>query len=86
MSFLEQLKEVSAEAAARAKTQLQILQAKRDLSAAYGELGRSAFELAGDGTLTHERLTPGVERIRALKAGLEQLESQERGVDEPAAH
>ncbi len=84
MGFLDKVKAGAEQAAARAKLEVQELQTKRDLSAAYGELGQTAFELVESGAVSHERLTASVERIRTLKAQLADLEAQESAETEPA--
>lgn len=80
MGFLDKVKQGAEQAAARAKDTASDMQTKRELGQAYGELGQTAFELAGGGEITHPRLDPIVERIRSLKARLE-----EEGGDEGAA-
>jgi hypothetical protein len=73
----ESVKEASSAAAAKGKVQMKIMQTKRDLAAAYGEFGEKAFELVDSGAISHEQLTPGAEKIRSLKAEIEQLEAEE---------
>ena len=72
MGFLDKVKQGAEQAAARAKDTASDLQTKRELGQAYGELGEAAFELAEAGQLSNPRLDPIVERIRTLKAGLEE--------------
>jgi hypothetical protein len=78
MGFLDKVKQGAEQAAARAKDTASDLQTKRELGQAYGELGEAAFELAEAGQLSNPRLDPIVERIRELKARLE----EEGGADE----
>jgi hypothetical protein len=85
MGFLDKVKAGAEQAAARAKVEMHELQTKRELTAAYGELGQSAFELVESGAVSHEQLTAGAERIRALKAQLAELEAQEPSEAEPAS-
>jgi len=85
MGFLEKVKAGAEQAAARAKLEVQELQTKRDLSAAYGDLGQTAFELVESGAISNDRLTAGIERIKALKAQLADLEKQEAAEAEPAS-
>jgi hypothetical protein len=72
MGFLDKVKQGAEQAAARAKDTASDLQTKRELGQAYGELGEAAFELAEAGQLSNPRLDPIVERIRSLKARLEE--------------
>ena len=74
-----QAKDLAGEAATRAKEEARDLQLKRDLSQAYDDLGKAAFELAEQGALAHPDLEPHVSKIRALKDQLA------RGEDDPGA-
>jgi hypothetical protein len=76
MGFLDKAKAAAEQAAARAKEELGELQTKRELSAAYGELGETAFGLVESGAISHDGLTAGVERIRTLKEQLAKLEAE----------
>ena len=76
MSFFDKVRAATEQAATRAKEEVQVLQARRELNAAYGELGRTAFELADKGELANPGLGDGVERVRTLKAELAALESR----------
>jgi hypothetical protein len=67
MGLLDRAKAAAEQAAAKAKEGVEDVQAKRELSQAYGELGRTAFELAEGGELSHAKLDPLVARIRTLK-------------------
>ena len=75
MGFLDKVKTVTEQAATRAKGEVQVLQAKRELASAYGDFGRTAFELADKGELENAALTEGAERIRKLKAELAAMEA-----------
>jgi hypothetical protein len=70
LGLLDRAKSVAEQATTKAKEGLEEVQTRRDLSQAYGELGRLTFELVGSAELTNERLNPIVERIRALEAEL----------------
>ena len=83
MGLLEQVKAAAEQAAIRAKEAAGELQTRRELGHAYGELGRSAFELIESGEVSSPALEPLAERIRGLKAQLEAPESRE--TSEPAA-
>src|SRR5438067_7929614 len=77
MGFLDKVKQQAEQAAAKAKDAAADVQTKRELSQAYGELGQKTYELAEAGTISNPELDPIVERIRSLKARLE----DEGGVD-----
>ena len=66
MKFLDKAKAAAETAAAKAKEGVEDVQAKRELSQAYGELGKTTFELVEAGELSHERLEPLVAKIRTL--------------------
>ena len=79
MGFLDKAKSAAEQAAQKAKEGAELavtktketaddVQAKRGLSQAYGELGRTTFELIESGELSHERLTPIADTIRELQA------------------
>ena len=75
----EQAKEIASEGVEKAKQEAKELQLRREIGQAEAELGRTAFDLAEKGVLTHAEVAPGVERIRSLKA---ELAAVERGADE----
>jgi hypothetical protein len=68
MGLMDRAKSVAGQAAQKAKEGAEDVKARRDLGNAYDELGKLAFELVESGQIANERLTPVVERIRALKA------------------
>jgi len=70
MSFFNKAKQAAEQAAVKAKEGVEDVQTKRDLNAAYGELGQKAFELVEAGELDRPDLVSLVERIRGLKAKL----------------
>ena len=74
MGFLDKAKAAAEQAAARAKEGVQEVQTKRELGQAYDDLGRAVFDLVESGELTDARLTEHVEKIRTLKAQLEESE------------
>lgn len=77
MGLLDKAKAAAEQAATKAKEGVQDVQTKRELSQAYDELGKTAFELAKSGEISHQRVTALVEKIDALN---EQLEAE----DQPA--
>ena len=68
MGFLDKAKQAAEQAAAKAKEGVEDVQTKRELGQAYGDLGRTAYELVSSGEVTHSRLAEGAERVRALLA------------------
>ncbi len=74
MGFLDKAKAAAEQAATRAKETAGELQTKRELGQAYDELGRATFTLVEAGEVSSSALDPIVERIRALKAQLEEGE------------
>jgi hypothetical protein len=75
MGFLDKVKTATDQAIARGKEELEEQKTKRDLTHAYEELGTTVFDLVDGGSLTDDRLSAGVERIRTLKAKLAELEA-----------
>ena len=71
MGLLDKAKAAAEQAAAKAKEGVEEVQTKRELSQAYSELGKSAFELVENGEISDPRLDAGVEKIKTLKAKLE---------------
>jgi hypothetical protein len=74
MGFLDKAKAAAEQAASKAKETAGELQTKRELGQAYDELGRATFALVDAGELSSPTLEPTVERIRSLKAQLEEAE------------
>jgi len=72
MGLLDKAKAAAEQAAAKAKDTAGDIQTKRELGQAYDELGRKAYELSDGGELESPQLDPLVERIRGLKAQLEE--------------
>jgi hypothetical protein len=66
MGFLDKAKAAAVEATAKAKEGVEDVQVKRELSQAYNELGRVAFELVESNEIAHPRLETVAEKIRAL--------------------
>ena len=66
MGLLDKAKAAAAEATAKAKEGVEEVQVKRELSQAYNELGKVAFELVESNDIAHARLDPLAEKIRAL--------------------
>jgi pyridoxal biosynthesis lyase PdxS len=70
MGLLDKVKASAEQAASSAQKQAQIVATKRELSQAYGELGKTAFGLVDRGELGHGDLAAGVDHIRELQARL----------------
>src|SRR5690349_25126401 len=68
MGLLDKAKAAAEQAAAKAKDGVEDVQTKRELSSAYGELGRLAFQLVERGELSDTQLDALVDRIRTLEA------------------
>ncbi len=66
MGFLDKAKAAAEQAAAKAKEGVDDVQAKRELSQTYGELGKATFELIEAGEVTHAQLAATADKIRAL--------------------
>jgi hypothetical protein len=67
MGLLDKAKAAAEQAAAKAKEGVEDVQTKRDLSLAYGELGKVTFRLVEGGELSHAELSTLVEKIRTLE-------------------
>ncbi len=70
MSLLDKAKQAAEQAATRAKEGVEDVQQKRELGQAYGELGKTAFELLESGEIAHAKLEGTAEQIRTLKEKL----------------
>jgi hypothetical protein len=66
MGFLDKAKSAAEQAAAKAKEGVEDVQTKRELGQAYGELGKTAFELIESGDIAHPRLEPLAAKVRSL--------------------
>lgn len=68
MGLLDKAKAAAEQAAAKAKEGVEDVQTKRELSQAYGDLGRLSFSLVESGELTNPELDALVDKIRMLEA------------------
>jgi hypothetical protein len=66
MGFLDKAKQAAEQATVKAKEGVEDVQAKRELSQSYNELGKIAFELVESNEISHPRLTTLTEKIRTL--------------------
>jgi len=73
--FLNRLKEATANVAQMTKEGVETLQVKRELSQAYGDLGRTTADLVESGAISHPELAEPVTRIGELKAQLAEAEA-----------
>jgi hypothetical protein len=70
MSLLDKAKKAAEQAATKAKEGVEDVQQKRELGQAYGELGKTAFELLEAGEISHSKLEATAAQIRTLKEQL----------------
>jgi|SRR5215213_6443964 len=77
MGVLDKLKAAAGQATTKAQEGVTTVQTKRKLAQAYGELGQTTYELVQSGAVNHQRLSPTVERITAVKAELEREQRQQ---------
>jgi len=76
MGLLDKAKAAAETAAAKAKEGVEDVQAKRELSQSYNELGRSTYELIESGEITNPRLDATAGRIRTLLAAADGDEAE----------
>ena len=80
MSFFDKIRQAGQQAATRAKEELDVIQRKREISQAYGQLGRRAAELVKAGELSDPEASSITERIGRLEAELAAAEKSESTV------
>jgi hypothetical protein len=66
MGFLDKAKAAAEQAAAKAKEGVDDVQAKRELSQTYNDLGKTAYELIESGDIAHPRLEAAAAKVRTL--------------------
>jgi len=66
MSLFNKAKQAAEQAAAKAREGVEDVQQKRELSQAYNELGKTAFQLLESGEISHPQLETTATQIRAL--------------------
>jgi hypothetical protein len=71
MGLLDKAKQAAEQAATKAKEGVEDVQQTRELSLAYGELGKTAFELLESGEISHSRLDATAAQIRELNAKID---------------
>jgi hypothetical protein len=67
VGLLDKAKAAAEQAAAKAKEGVDDVQTKRELNQAYGDLGKTTYELIAAGDLTDSRLEASAEKIRGLR-------------------
>jgi len=70
MSFFDKAKQAANQAATKAKEGVEDVQQKRELGQAYGDLGKTAFELIESGEISHPSFEATVAKIRDLNEKL----------------
>ena len=69
-SFLNKAKQAAETAVTKTKEGVEDVQQKRELSQAYGELGKLTFELIESGEVANSKFDPTVAKIRDLNEKL----------------
>jgi hypothetical protein len=77
MKLLDRAKQAAEQAATKAKEGVEDVQTKRELNAAFGDLGTKTFELVDAGDLAKPELDELVAKIRTLKAKLAEDDAPE---------
>ena len=85
MSFFNKAKQAAEQAAAKVQEGVEDVQQKRELSQAYGELGKTAFALIESGELSHSGLDAGAAKIREVNAKIAEPSAAASSADSPAA-
>jgi hypothetical protein len=85
MKLLDKAKQAAEQAATKAKEGVEDVQTKRELHAAYGELGTKAFELVDAGDLVKPEFDELVAKIRMLKAKLVEGDAPAESAEAPAS-
>jgi hypothetical protein len=88
VGIFDKAKAAAEQAAAKAKEGVEDVQVKRELGQAYGELGKTAFELVESGAIAHPSLDEVVAKIRGLNekaAGDTEAPAADAGVAEQPA-
>ncbi len=86
--FFDRLREATANVTQMTKEGVETLQVKRELSQAYGDLGRQTAELVESGAVSHPDLSEPVAQIAELRdrlAAVSESDEQPSEPDEPSA-
>jgi hypothetical protein len=81
MGLLDKVKAGAEQAASNAQKQAQTVAAKRELSQAYSDLGKTAYGLLDRGEISHGDLAAGADHIRELQARLSGKASSSSGAE-----
>jgi hypothetical protein len=68
MGFLDKAKAAAEQAKVKAQEGVEQVQAKKETTQAYWDLGHKAYELASSGAISHPELEPLVQRITELES------------------
>jgi outer membrane murein-binding lipoprotein Lpp len=83
MSLFNKAKQAAEQAAAKAREGVEDVQQKRELSQAYNELGKTAFELLESGEISNPRLEATAAKIRELNTKIAESPGGGAGSDDP---
>ena len=83
MSLFNKAKQAAEQAAAKAREGVEDVQQKRELSQAYNELGKTAFDLLEAGEISSPRLEATAAKIRDLNAKLAESPAGTTPEDDP---
>ncbi len=70
MGFMDRAKNVAEKTATKTREGVEDMKAKRELGETYDSLGKLVVELVEKGEISNEKLTPLVDKVKALKAEL----------------
>ena len=70
MGFMDRAKNVAEKTATKTREGVEDMKSKRELGETYDSLGKLVVELVDSGEISNEKLTPLVEKVKALKAEL----------------
>src|SRR3954454_12043942 len=84
MGFLDEAKAAAEQAATRAKETVAEVQAKRERTKSYADLGATAYSLAGSGAISHPEIERHATRIRELQAKLDEDKAAAANGEPPA--
>jgi hypothetical protein len=70
MGFLDNVKSAADQVASRAKEGVDEVQAKRSLTTAYQDLGKTAYQLIEENEISHPRLVAQADEVRKYLAQL----------------
>jgi hypothetical protein len=85
MGVLDKVKAAAGQATTKAQQGVATAQTKHQLTQAYGELGRTTYDLVRSGALSHPLLSLKVDRISVVEAELEREQREEEPPASPSA-